>query len=79
MSYEENIAMMFVQEHKNQKYVYKGNNEILKNECGYFSLITDQNCCAPSDQILFLFHSNAHQKIMDVEQFLNFISQCEPF
>lgn len=78
MSYEENVAMIFVKEHEKQKYTYLGNNQNLKDKSGYFFLLEDKNCCAPTHDLLFGFNYKENEKIMKVDEFLDFVKDCEP-
>lgn len=72
MEYSENLAIKLCEQSLGKKYLYKGENRDFYGAIGTFHLIHDQNCCCPTDQVLFAFETNKRQYYMSAKDFFIF-------
>lgn len=81
--YAENLALQKVEQAKGHLYRYSGDGEAdLKGETGTFGVLEDMNCCAPTDQVLFVFFYGDNpdcpkRRVLSAEAFLDFLDQAQ--
>lgn len=56
-----------------KRYRYEGNDPDFHDTEGTFEILEDMNYCAPTQDVLFAFHTDARRKVMSDCQFLDFL------
>lgn len=74
----EQQAVLLCGRAQGKRYRYEGDLLYYKGQTGSFQVAYDQNCCAPTQAVLFAFRSDTTQHLMGAEEFLTFYGQCIP-
>lgn len=73
---QEQKALMEVEESMGRFFQYQGDKEDWRGLVGYFQVLEDMNCCAPTNTVLFAFCVDHKRLVMRAEEFVKFYSQC---
>ncbi len=61
---------------KGKRLLYTGNDAYCKDHIGEIVILYDQNCCSPTQDVLFAFECGERQRIMSGEECLLFLKDC---
>lgn len=77
----EALAIQFAAENQGKRYLWKDAKG--KQSIGYFSILEDMNCCAPTDNVLFAFEciepesgKIISRKVMQADEMLSLAEYC---
>lgn len=70
-------AIKQCEEMKGKRLRYEGEDHYCQDQIGEISVLYDQNCCAPTQDVLFAFvMENQRQRIMSGEECISFLADC---
>lgn len=73
----EQKALSICEKNQNKLYVYTGSDIEKYGKTGYFEIVQDMNCCAPSDRVLFCFQTKDRRFVMDAHDLIDTFEHSE--
>lgn len=70
-------ALALCRQLKGKTLCYCGEDRYYRGQCGQLEVWYDQNCCAPTQDVLFAFVGAQVRRVMSAQECLSFLRDCQ--
>ncbi|WP_075876465.1 hypothetical protein [Merdibacter massiliensis] len=71
-------AIVLCKQLEKQRLCYTGEDLYYHGIIGTIEILYDQNCCSPTQDVLFAFEGEERRRIMDAKECIHFLGNCRP-